>query len=83
MDRKTKIAAAGNVMPGALACLKSLGFDVSREEDSWRAESALCVFVADDPLMLLGLVKFHDMRGDDWRPSDAEVDEFLALDGGQ
>jgi len=35
--------------------------------------------VAEDALMLLGLVKFRDLRGDDWRPSDAEVDQFVAL----
>ncbi|HEY9026828.1 MAG TPA: hypothetical protein VIP05_21220 [Burkholderiaceae bacterium] len=81
MDRKIKIAAAGNVMPGALACLKSLGFAVSTDGNGWRAESESRAFWADDPLLLLGLVKLHDLRGDEWRPSDAEVEDYLALSG--
>lgn len=81
MPHKTVIAAAGNVEPGALACLRRLGFDVSVGPDGqWRAESARCVFIAEGPLTLLGLVKFHELRGDDWRPTDAEIDDMLALD---
>ena len=80
MARKTTIASAGNVMPGALACLEKNGFAVSIDEEGlWRAESELRIFLAEDPLTLLGLVMFHDMRGDDWRPSDAEVEQFVAL----
>jgi hypothetical protein len=80
MVSKTTIASAGNVMPGALACLEKQGFAVSIDEGLWRAESEFRTFLGEDPLILLGLVMFHDMRGDDWQPSDAEVDQFVALD---
>jgi hypothetical protein len=80
MVRKTTIASAANVMPGALACLEKQGFAVSIDEGLWRAESEFRTFLGEDPLILLGLVMFHDMRGDDWRPSDVEVDQFVALD---
>ncbi len=83
MTNKTFIAPAGNVLPGALASLRSLGFTVSLAPDGqWRADSESCVFVAEDPLTLLGLVKFYELRGKNWRPTDAEVDEYLAFDNG-
>lgn len=70
-------------MPAALACLQALGLAVSVGDGLWRAESERLVVVAEDPLLLLGLVKLHELRGARWRPSDAEVDAFLALDQGQ
>ena len=83
MTNKTFIAPAGNVLPGALAGLRSLGFTVSLTQDGqWQAASERCVFVAEDPLTLLGLVKFYELRGENWRPTDAEVDEYLAFDNG-
>ena len=69
-------------MPAALACLQALGLAVSVGDGLWRAESERLVVVAEDPFLLLGLVKLHELRGAHWRPSDAEVDAFLALDQG-
>lgn len=83
MTNKTFISPAGNVLPGALASLRSLGFTVSLAPvGQWQADSESCVFVAEDPLTLLGLVKFYELRGQCWRPTDAEVDEYLAFDNG-
>lgn len=83
MTNKTRITPAGNVLPGALASLRQLGFTVSFTTDGqWQADSARCVLVAEDPLMLLGLAKFHELRGDDWRPTDTELAEYLAFDNG-
>jgi hypothetical protein len=83
MNSKTFIAPAGNVLPGALASLRSLGFTVSFALDGqWQADSESCIFRAEDPLTLLGLVKFYELRGKSWRPTDAEVDEYLAFDSG-
>lgn len=83
MPNKTRITPAGNVLPGALASLRQLGFTVSFAPDGQlQADSASCVLVAEDSLTLLGLAKFHELRGDDWRPTDTEVADYLAFDSG-
>jgi hypothetical protein len=84
MNRRITLAAAGNTLAPALAVLRELGYAVSRhesEERLLRAENQTCVFLADDPLLLLGLVKLYEVRGEKWRPSDAEVDDLLGLGG--
>jgi len=81
MTETTRIASAGNVFPGALECLQRLGFIVSLSRNrQWQATSAECVLIADDPLALLGLAKFYELRGNDWLPTDAEIEAYLALD---
>ena len=81
MDKTVFIAAAGNTLAPALAALQALGYVVSVVNDSiLRAESAEAVFLAEDPLQLLGLIKMHEVRGNNWQPSDAEVDAWLAFD---
>jgi hypothetical protein len=37
-------------------------------------------FIAEDPLVLLGLIRVHELRGDKWYPSEAEVQALRALD---
>jgi hypothetical protein len=44
-----------------------------------RAEREQEAFVAEDPLQLIGLVKLHELRGASWRPTEAEVEDFLKL----
>ena len=34
-------------------------------------------FEAADPIAVLGLIAMHELRGDDWTPTDEEVDEFM------
>lgn len=49
-------------------------------ERQFRAENETCIFSADDPLVLLGLVKIYEVRGADWQPSDEEVQRLLRID---
>jgi hypothetical protein len=82
LTARTSIAAAGNVEPAALASLRSLGYAVTVANGGrlYKAESAECKFVAEDLLLLLGLVKLHEMRGSGWASTDAEVQDFLTFD---
>jgi hypothetical protein len=83
MKNKTTIAEAGNTMAPALAVLRSLGYRVTRDsigERRYRAEDECRMFVADDPLALLGLVKLYETKGDAWRPTDAQVLDLIALE---
>lgn len=83
MNNRTVIAEAGNVLSAAMGCLRSLGYTVSINEDGtcFEANSATLRLVAEHPLGLLGLVMLHEQRGDDWQPSEKEVDDFLSLQG--
>lgn len=83
MQHKIRIAAAGNTLAPALGVLHNLGYAVTRDntaEQQYQAEDDTCIFVADDPLALLGLVKIYEERGADWQPSDEEVQRLLLLD---
>jgi hypothetical protein len=84
MTSRMTIAAAGNVLPAALACISKLGFIVERNDAGLLvAEREGSKFIAEDPLVLLGLIKVHESRGDKWYPSEAEVQALLALDANQ
>lgn len=83
MTRRICISSAGNTLAPALGVIRALGYSVSRELDGlrrYKAENSVCELSAEDPLALLGLVKLFEIRGDAWRPSDAEVDDFLSMD---
>lgn len=83
MTGPVTISAAGNTMAPALASLRELGYVVSRVGGGsplYRAENALCSFTAEDPLLLLGLVKLYELRGESWQASDAELEALLALE---
>jgi hypothetical protein len=83
MHEHVTLASAGNVLPAALASLRALGYVVTFTNNGrlCKAESAGCTLVAEDPLLLLGLVKLHEVRGNKWQPTDAEVQEYLLFDG--
>jgi hypothetical protein len=75
------ISAAGNTVVPALLALEALGFRVDITSDG---EPPMCratrgdeVYVADDPVSLLGLVKLVEIRGWNWTPEDSEVDATL------
>ena len=85
MPRKPTIASAGNVLIPAYLAILQKGYAVRREKVSipaenelWYAEDPTRQFMAEDTLSLLGLVSLYETRGEDWRASDAQIDEFFA-----
>lgn len=84
MTTRIQIVATGNTLAPALSILRKLGYTVTREtvgERQYSAQNETCVFFAEDPLTLLGLVKIYEVRGPDWQPSDEEVQRLLLLEG--
>jgi hypothetical protein len=87
MSKQLRIVAAGNTLAPALAELRKLGFSVLRlvgsssGDSRFRAEKAGLVLDADDILQLLGLATLAERRGADWKPSNSEVADLLALQG--
>lgn len=80
-----RIASAGNTVVPAVLALESLGYTVMRRDSGreppndewWTATGPLGEFIAEDPVMVLGLVAMRDTRGPDWKPTDAEIDDFM------
>lgn len=77
-EYQIKIRIAGNTGGPALFALRAKGYTVELsyvrdESGEYAAEYAAvkdgCVFSADTPEALLGLVAMWEVRGDDWRAS--------------
>lgn len=83
MVNRIRLTATGNTLAPALSVLRKLGYTVTRDtsgERQYFAENATCMFSADDPLSLLGLVRIYEVRGADWQPIDEEVHRLLLLE---
>jgi hypothetical protein len=84
MSPKTTIATAGNTIIPAYLALLQKGYSISCEsragaaKELWVAEDASTRFIAEDPLLLLGLVGLYEIRGERWPATDSEIEEFLA-----
>ena len=80
-----KIASAGNVEIPAILALESMGLTVTpsvigaEQEMSWQATGGGNAYSAEDPITLLGLVKLVEIRGEDWKASDDEIDKYLPM----
>jgi hypothetical protein len=85
MDSKAVIANAANVIVPAYLALQQKGYSVScgnsstaDGEEVWCAENFSHRFIAEDPVTLLGLVAIYETRGEEWKASDEEIEEFLS-----
>ena len=86
MKQKLHISGAGNVVVPAYLALQQMGYSVrcekqSTEAETWIAESDTATFSAPDVIMLLGLAKLGELRGEHWQASDAEIQDFLSKFG--
>jgi hypothetical protein len=82
MSARTVLASAGNVLPAALATLRALGYVVTLTNNGrlCEAKNGDLTLVAEDSLLLLGLVKLREIRGKELVQTQAEVDDYLAFD---
>jgi hypothetical protein len=83
MNSKLRISGTGNVVVPAFLTLRQRGYCVRWEKaadgaQTWFAESAKTELIADDVLTLLALASIAETRGDQWRATDAEIENFLA-----
>jgi hypothetical protein len=86
MAKRIAIHQAGNTLVPVLAALDALGFRVWYEprnsgDDICCAENDQFSISAYDPFALLGLAKMLEVRGENWMPTNAEIERFLKLDG--
>ena len=82
MSKEIKISAAANVEIPAYLTLKEKGYSVrwerkDNETENWHAYKHDHHFMAEGPIELLGVVSVYEARGENWKASDAEIDEFM------
>jgi hypothetical protein len=80
------ICKAGNTLVPAYLVLRAKGYHVTSElaaggDELWIASGPLGRFMAEDTESLLGLVTLAEVRGEQWRASDEEIDNFMATFG--
>ena len=82
---KPTMTDAGNTLVPAYLAILQRGLSLYREPSAvtdsgmiWVAESTDCRFVAEDFVMLLGLVAVRETRGPEWQASDEEIERFIA-----
>jgi hypothetical protein len=80
-EKRTVAPSGGNMLAAALALLRSQGYAVAAEtgDSLLRAEKGGQTFAAEDPLLLLGLVKLHETRGVRRHPASREAPDYLSL----
>jgi hypothetical protein len=80
MSDQELLSDGGNTVPAVLV-LRDRGFVLSRIElgdsEQWIAERDDLRLVAEDPLMLLGLLTMREQRGYDWAAADNEIHAFF------
>ena len=77
-----RIASAANVLTPAYLTIISKGYTVRKEGAFLVATRGGDTFIADDPILLLGVIAVGECRGETWQATDAEIDAFLSDFGG-
>lgn len=77
------ITAAGNTEVPAYLTLRKLGFRIDRRiqengDEVWCAENENGSYSAPSPLEVLGIYTMRQVRGDNWKAEDEEIDQYLA-----
>ena len=75
-----RIGAAANTIVPVILELEKAGFVISATEDGeiLSATRGEDVYVAQEPEAILGLVKLVELRGWNWKATDAEIDDARA-----
>ena len=77
-----RITSAGNSDTAAFCALISKGYTLSVKLKSdnktgwYIAKLGTNEFIGDSPIETLGLIAMFDQRGEDWKPTNKEVEEF-------
>ncbi len=76
MKKKFRIAAASNVLIPIYYLLNEKGFTLNRTDRGWAAENEEAKFIAEDLMLLAGLIYLWEHKGDDWKVDDEKIDAF-------
>ncbi len=76
-----KIASAANTLVPAYLAILSKGYSIQKSnspgtEETWRAKKDGAELIAEDPLVVLGLIAMYESRGINWAATDEQIEEF-------
>jgi hypothetical protein len=76
---KMHVEAAGDTVIPAILLIRQMGYTITYDKENGHclASKDGNSFGADDPLTVLGLIKLFEMKGENWKVSDNEIDEVL------
>lgn len=82
MKHVETIANAGNTEVPCYLSIEKLGYSFSRvhegtDNELWVAENGKLKFVASNQLELLGLIYMREIRGENWKAEDSEIENYL------
>jgi hypothetical protein len=80
------LCKAGNTIVPAYLVFRAKGYDITNQhpadgDELWFASGPLGRFTAEDAESLLGLITLAEVRGEQWRASDEEIENFMATFG--
>jgi hypothetical protein len=74
-----KLDASGNTVVPAILLIRQMGYTFT-----WDKKKGYChaskngdTFGAEDPLFILGLIKLFEMKGENWKATDGEIEEIM------
>ena len=77
-----RLVTAANVFTPAYLTILDKGYAVQkRGEDLLIATRGDDTFIAEDPILLLGLIAVGEARGENWQATDGEIDDFIGKFG--
>ncbi len=73
------LESAGNTVIPAILVIRQMGytFTYDKENSHCLASKDGNTFGAEDALSVLGLIKLFEMKGENWRASNDEIDKIL------
>ena len=73
------LEAAGDTVIPAILLIRQMSytFAYDKEKGYCLASKGGNSFGADDPLMVLGLIKLFEVKGENWKVLDNDIDEVL------
>ncbi len=73
------LVAAGNTVVPAILLIRQMGYTVTIDSSKGGclAEKDGNSFEAEDPVMVLGLIKLFEIKGENWMASDEEIEKVL------
>jgi hypothetical protein len=74
-----RLSAAGNTVIPAILLIREIGYTltIDKEKSCFLAEKDGNSFEAEDPTMVLGLIKMFEIKGENWKASDSEIEKVL------
>jgi len=76
-----RLAAAANLLTPAYLAILDRGYSVREDGGLLFATRGDDTFMAEDTILLLGVIALAEARGENWRATDEQIADFVARFG--